>query len=314
MSEKSLKILAGTVAVLLVLYVVTALGSGSPDAAAADGGALAAALEQAGTGEPASIRIVSADDTVELRREADGWTVDGYAADTARVSDLLAALRDARIGHLASSNVENHARLGVTDSAARVLEVATDDGAPVRLLVGDAGPSYDGAYLRLPGRDEAYLVYGDIRRHVTRGVDGWRDRTIVAIDTAAVRTIELTRDAASYTLARGDDGWTLDDGAATDAAAVEDLLRELARLEASGFAGDSAAAATDGERFGTLVALGAAGDTLVALSLTDTEGADLIATVAGRATRFELPRWRADRVVPTIETLRSDEPPNDGES
>ncbi|HEX6938108.1 MAG TPA: DUF4340 domain-containing protein [Longimicrobiales bacterium] len=311
MSEKSLKMLAGVVAGLLVLYLITALASGSPDASAADGGALAAALEKAGAGEPRSIRILSRQDTVELRRDGARWTVAGYPADSARVARFLEALRDARIGHLASSNAANHARLGVTDSAARVLEITGEDGESVRLLVGDAGPSYDGTFMRLPGRDEAYLVYGAIRTHVTRDVDDWRDRTIIAVDTAAIRTLELTREGATYALTRGDDGWTLD-GAAADEDAVADVLRELVRLEATGFVADTTEEARDRKRFGALVALDADGDTLAALSLAERNASYLIATVPGDSTRFELPRWRADRILPTADALRADDADDGG--
>jgi hypothetical protein len=171
MSEKTLKTIAGVVAALIVLYVAATLLSGAPRSV--DGGPMAAALERAGK-DAREIRILAGGDTIELRRETAGWTVDGHPADSSLVSGLLRALREARIGHLAASSAANHDRLGVSDSAARVLEVGTGSGAPVRILVGNAGPSYDAVYLRLAGRDEVFLVHGSIRRHTLRSAEDWR--------------------------------------------------------------------------------------------------------------------------------------------
>jgi len=171
MSEKTLKTIAAAVAVLIVLYVAATLLSGMPRSV--DGGPLAAALQRAGA-DAREIRIVSDGDTIELRRGDAGWSVGDHPADSALVNGLLRALRDARIGHLAASSAANHARLGVSDSAARILEVSTGSGAPIRFLVGNAGPSYDAVYLRLAGEDEVFLVHGNIRRHTLRRAEDWR--------------------------------------------------------------------------------------------------------------------------------------------
>ena len=113
MSEKTLKAIAAAVAVLIVLWVAATLRSGAPRAV--DGGPLAGALERAGT-DAREIRILSDGDTVELRRGDEGVGVGDHPADSALVSGLLQALREARIGHLAASSAANHARLGVSDA------------------------------------------------------------------------------------------------------------------------------------------------------------------------------------------------------
>ena len=171
MSEKTLKAIAAAVAVLIVLWVAATLRSGAPRAV--DGGPLAGALERAGT-DAREIRILSDGDTILLRRGEAGWTIGENPADSALVAGLLRTLREARIGHLAASSTANHDRLGVSDSTARVLEVSTGAGAPVRILVGNAGPSYDAVYLRLAGEDEVFLVHGTIRRHTLRSAEDWR--------------------------------------------------------------------------------------------------------------------------------------------
>ncbi|HEX7051901.1 MAG TPA: DUF4340 domain-containing protein [Longimicrobiales bacterium] len=294
MSEKTLRIVLGAVAVLVVLYAVTALASRAPSDGSAETDALAETLAGAWTDDVATVRILAQDDTITLERADGGWTVNGHPADSALVARFRDGLGDARVAHLAAANPANHARLGVSADSARVLEFLRPDGDGTRLLIGDRGPSYQSAYVRLPDRDEVYLVRGDLRGPAQRDADDWRDKTILRVDTAAVRRIAVSRDGEHYTLARDSAGWKLD-GEPASAGAVRDLLGELARLEAVGFAPDSVVPA---EPTRSVIALGEQGDTLADVSLSESEDANLLVTVPGRDAVFELSSWRADRLAP----------------
>jgi hypothetical protein len=307
MSEKMLKIVLGVVGALAVVYIATAAlgsGGGAPADGSAAGRELAkilASIDEAGV---EAVRFLTPEDTVELRREGSGWSAGGYPADSALVASFWAAVEDAAVGDLVATNPANHERLGVAGENPRAIEFVLSGGKSTRLLVGHGGPTYPSAYVRLPDRNEVHLLRANLRTALDRSLDGWRDRTIVRVDTAAVRRIEVERDGERYTLARDTAGWTLDGGAA-NAVAVQGILGELANLQAVGFAPDSARPAEPNRR---VTVLGEAGDTLATVSIGEGDGVYLLATTPGKTTVFELAAWRVDRLVPT----RAEVEPEDG--
>lgn len=309
MNEKTLKVVIGAVGALIVLYAVTAMtGRRSGPAIDGDGRALVAALDAAGEPGAELIRIVGPADSIELMPGEAGWRVNGRPADEAAVRRLTDALSAARVSHLASDNPENHARLGVTPDSGWRLEVRHAGGKMRTFLVGNSGPSHPSTYVRLDGGTEVYVVRGDLGLATRRNLYEWRDRTIVRVDTSAVREVEVTRDGESYTLVRGDEEWTLD-GKAANANVIRDLLAELARLEAVGFvesddgaAADVAGVAADPVR--EVVARDGEGRVLAHVRMADAEESGSLHTVAEgpAATQpdvvFELSTWRADRLAP----------------
>ena len=308
MSEKTLRIVVGIAVLLVAAYALTAMVGGSTSADRGDAGrALVRALASAREGL-AGVRIVGPEpgDSVELVRGEDGtWTVNGKPADSAAVARLEEALEGARVGHLAARNPDNHARLGVAaDSTWRLELRRSGRGEPVRLFVGNNGPSYPSAYARLPDSDEVYVLSGNLVSAVRRPAAEWRDRIVLRVDTAAVRQVVVTRDEETYTLQRGDSArWVVDDAPA-DSATVAEMLAELARLEAQAFARDTVVLGDSITR--SVLVLGQAGDTLALVRIAPTEQTwTWRATAAGKAAAralgddvFELSSWRTDRIAP----------------
>jgi len=310
MSEKTLRIIIGAVVVLVAAYALAAMIGESPSSASGDDArALVRALEDARKADLEAIRIVGPGpgDSVELARGAGGaWSANGKPADSAGVARLLDALEAARVGHLAAANPDNHARLGVAEDSTWRLELhRAAGGEPVRLLLGANGPSHPSVYARLLDADEVFVIAGDLAAAARRGAGDWRDRVVLRLDTAGVRRVVVTRDTQTYTLERGDSAQWTADGAPADSAAVAELLRELARLEAQAFAPDTAVLGDDVAR--SVLALGAAGDTLALVRIAATEegGYAHRAAAGGKAAGkglggavFELPGWRVDRIAP----------------
>jgi len=196
------------------------------------------------------IRMVAPDagDSVQLEEKDGAWTVNGYPADTALVRELVEGLDTARVGRLVARSATTHPRLGIEDESAWRIEIGRAGDPAVTFLLGGGGP--DGRYARFPPSDEVFAVPTASVSLLTRSVDEWRDRIVVAADTSAIRRIAVRRNdqPAPVFLARGtgDSGasWTLD-GSAADTAAVQALLREAANLTASGFPSDSVVFAVD---------------------------------------------------------------------
>ena len=101
--------------------------------------------------------------------------------------------------------------------------------------VGKTGPRFGTAYGRLPDEDEVYLIEGDLRVHVARRLDDWRNKEVVAIDTSRAVRLEVERDGEEYALVRGDSVWTFEDGGEADALQVRNILSEFSSMIASGF-------------------------------------------------------------------------------
>lgn len=347
MSEGTVKRIGMVLAVLVLAWVVVTLTRGGPPEPGEGGGEMATFLE--GLAPEAATAVVFAGggpdaEPVRLERgpggaapdtgdaTPTGWTVAGHAADSAQVARFLTALAEAGTGAPVSVNPANHARMEVDDASARMLVLEGPEG-PDTLLVGGSGPAGGSAYARLPGRDEVHVVQADLASHAGRAVTDWRSRAMTAADTSAVTAVEVLRDGSSYRLERGDTAWTMDGEAAYEIG-VENLLGELADLEAQGFPEEDdpagavetqpqpgaegvedagAPASPAGEPDRTVTVWSADGDPVLTLRMWEPGeggGSTLEAVATGPAarqpgTRFTLPSWRADRVAPEPGELQS---------
>ena len=289
MSEKTLKQAIYFLAAVTALYLLTTLlnqgGSGAPSG----GNELAEALEAAAE---TTDRVVFSgpERTVTLERATDGWTVNGYLADSVAVARFWDALSGSRVGDVAATNPANHGRLGVTADSAWTLTIGQED----RLLLGHAGPQFGTAYVRLPDADEVYVLRGDLRSTATRPLADWRDKLVLAVDTALVAAVEVRRDGDTRRWERGDSTWS-EGGGDADETEIRNLLQELAGFQATGFAADSVAMQETPDR--QVRAFDAAGNEMASVSLDEGDG-NLRALSDQSPYVFEVPSWRADRIAP----------------
>ena len=290
MSEKTLRaalyFLAGVTALYLVVTVVSGGGNG-PAEADPD---LTAALDDMDGASLTQIGITGPRDTIRLARDGGDWTVNGFEADSGAVARILRAVDEVKITSVAATNPANHGRLGVTADSAWT--VTAEDGTTV--LLGKVGPRFRTAYARLPDADLVSLVEGDLRAAAARTLFEWREKTILRADTAAVTSLRITRDGETALYERQDSSWTVD-GAEADATKVRNVLQELAGLRASGFAPEDAVMPAEPDR--TVQAMDASGNVVAAVSLAEQEG-NFWAFSSGSAYVFEVPTFRADRIVP----------------
>ncbi|HKK28586.1 MAG TPA: DUF4340 domain-containing protein [Gemmatimonadota bacterium] len=301
MSERTLK---GLVIVALVLVAAWGASAILGGRSGGGGGGSDSPLQRAFSGiredGTASVELRRASDTLRLTREGGRWTVNGHDTDSSAVGRFWSAVDSARVTELAARNPSHHEALGVDESDALALVFRREDGDSVRVLLGKAGPYYPSQYARLPGEDAVWLVGGPLRREASRPLSDWRDRTVVRVDTSAVRAVSIVRHDTTLLVQRGDSAWTLD-GRPVAAAAARGILAQLADLQASGFAPDSA---RPGGSTRVVAALGAGGDTLAVVRFSERAEQGYYASVPGRDLLFQLPAYRVDRVAPSRETLQ----------
>ncbi len=300
MSERALKQLVGALAVVVALWFVASLfsrGGGSIDAP----GGLDATFDGVDETSVTAVRFVQPGETIELVRGDDVWRVNGFRADSGSVARFFQSVDEAEVDDLVATNPANHQRMGVAGDSVRTLEIDVA-GETRSLLVGNTGPRFSSAYARRPGEDEVYLLEGGLRTHLTRDLTGWRNRKMVAIDTSRVSRIEVERDGEDFTLVRGDSAWTFEDGGPVAERPVQSILQELAgALVAAGFVaeGDSIGALPQG---GSTVAYSEAGDVLAEVTIGSGSG-ERWAVAAGDSVRYRIASFRANLLVPTLESV-----------
>ncbi len=301
MSERTLKRLVGALVVLVAVWGVTALLSSDRSRSRGAAGAAAEFFDGVDREHVTAVRISSVSGDVELTRDGDRWLVNGLATDSGTVARFWDMMESAKITDLIATNPANHERMEITDSAAWRLEVELDGGETRTLLVGGQGPRFATSYVRLPGEDAVYLLQGDIRVHMRRRLDDWRNKRLAAVDTAQVARIEVERDGEAYVVVRADSAWTFEGGDTVDASAVEALLMDMRDLRASAILAetDSLAQTPPG---GSLRLLDAEGAVLAEITIGQGER-DRWARSAGDETVYRLPSFRIDRIFPTRERM-----------
>jgi Domain of unknown function (DUF4340) len=301
MSEKTLKRLVGALAIVVLLWGVATLLS-RRSGAAAPSGDIVAFFDGVDSASVTDVRIAGASDTIELKPAGGSWQVNGFKGDSGTVARFFQALDGTKVEALAAANPANHARLGVSDDSASTLALQVG-GTTRTLLVGKQGPRTATVYVRLPGSDNVYLLDSPLRSHMTRQLDDWRNRRMLAIDTSKVSRIEVMRGDDAYTVVRGDSAWTFQDGGATDSVQVQNVLGQLGGgLVASRFVpdDDTLAAIPAG---GSTVAYAANGDVLARVTIGGGSG-DRWAMAEGDSVRYRLAAFRVDLITPTLEAMQ----------
>jgi len=302
MSEKNLKYLFSAVVLLFLIWGAVSLFSGRGNADETPP-ALSEIFSGPLEGRVDTVRIQSPDDSgsIVIERSDGRWKVNGFRADSATLARFWEALSESTVGDLVAANPANHSRMGVSADSAWVLELSFPDHTR-SVLIGNAGPSFGTAYIRLPEAREVFLLRGNLRSQVTRGLEGWRNKTLARVDTARVQVVEVRRDGDQIRLTRADSLWLLEDETAAGSSAVRFLLGETARLDASGFFSSSD---TLTAQAGALYLLNSTGDTLLDLRIGAGEG-DRWARVAGDSITYRLPSWRIGRLLPERASLTGD--------
>lgn len=300
MSERALKWLVGAAVVTGLIWGVVALlgGGGGGMPSGGPPGELAAFFED--LDETSTVRMQGPASLVELAWTGDGWTANGAPADGEVIASFWQALGSAAVEDRVATNPANHARMGVSVDSAWALRISRD-GDVREILIGNQGTRYGTAFGRLPQEDDVFVLSGGVRAYVTRSVDQWRDKRVVAVDTSRVGRIEIERGAARYALVRVDSGWTFDDGAPVDGAAVRGVLEELAGFLGSGFLSQSDSI-YGLPREAMVRALDGSGGVLAQVTISEGAG-DRWAQAEGSENRLRVPLFRADRLTPPRERL-----------
>lgn len=300
MSEQTLKRILGALGILVILWLGSVLLSGRDGGGSAIDGGIASLLEGLDETTVDAVRIVGPNQTAVLQRSGGAWTVNGNLADSSAVTRFWNALVEAEVGGVVANNPSNHERMGLSADSAWTVDFTLTDGGMASVLIGKAGPIFPSGYARLPDQDAVAVVSGDFQPTVILSVTQWRDKTILRVDTGAVARVVLETDQGIHVAERSDTTWSVD-GEPANTNTMRSVLDELANLVALGFVEDGEALEENPRR---VIALGAEADTLGIIVITG-ESATRHVRTPGSAIVFEIPIFRADRVMPAMEALRA---------
>ena len=301
MNPRQLKWAAAAMVVAVILWVVSERTAEQPD----DRDMRRVLPEQVEGVD--RIVFASPEDTVELRRTATAWTVNGLEIDNVRLNTLFTALLDSTGSEVVATSAAVHARMGV-DGSRTTFTLYRGDEVVATVLFGNSGADESSIYARNEGNDLVYRYDGLLTQLVALGVNDWRSRVLMNVPVEAIARVAVDRAGISYALTRQDGSWVLSSGAAADTAKVAMMLSRFQPLEARRIASDEHRDAADfstPERRITL--FDAAGVVLAALVYDSLggSGAGFAVRARGDETVYQVP-WRTlDQIMPPEEELRA---------
>lgn len=235
--RKDHAVLAGLLAVQLLLAIVTWTVTGSgPEETAGSSALFEAALDDVTrveiVGAAASVDEEPA--RVELTRDGEDWllaSADGYPARTDKAEELVEALLGMRVGDVIATNRSSHESLRVGERQYdRRVTLATDDGRETVIL--GSGPR-SSVNVRREDENEVRVARGAGIHSLRADARNYVELEYVQVDKDDLTRVEVTNEHGRLLFTKSEDGWALaglPDAAGRDEAAVATFINNVARM------------------------------------------------------------------------------------
>ena len=293
--------------------------------------------------DAAKIEITSKGHTLELDRTGNDWGVaerGGYPAQPQKVRALLTGLTELRLDEPRTADPAFFPRLGLDDpskpeGAGDLVRVLDKDGKTVAaVIVGHsrvrtagtlAGMNQESVYVRAPDQDQTWLASG--RVEADADPQSWLERDIMNFPAAKIARVDVAPAAPtgagapphlSFASKDGKLAMTepaehpaLDDSKLGDVdRALEDVTFEDVRPAGAGSSGQPQGVGTfditDGPTVTATVNKNG-GTYWVRFAATGKDADSLQHRIAGWD--YKIDSWRAQNLVPTLDTLKAATPP-----
>lgn len=137
--------------------------------------------------------------SVDLTRAANNtWVLNGqYKASPRMMATLLETLGGQEAKYPAPKNVHDNIIMSMAGRAIKA-EIYDKDGDPIRVFyVGGQAPENAGTYMLMEGAKRPYVVQlpvfqGYLTPRYSTIAKDWRDRTVVALDSANIKSVNIT--------------------------------------------------------------------------------------------------------------------------
>jgi hypothetical protein len=258
------------------------------------------------------------DERVVLSKVDDVWRVvepADAAADQSNVESALNRIAELRISRIVATKPDHYARLQVDEESAVQVIVKAEDDTLTKLMVGKYGNGM--TMVRVDERTEVFGASGALRYAFDREVKAWRDRKVVSVEVADVKSIRFENPKGVFHFQREGDGWTALEGNKAlgdfDPKQVNGRVSTAARLIASDFAAEDTSEARAGlTEPGATVSMTLAEDPnpiVLELGANTDQGDELYLRRKGNPTVYVISQYLGDRLRPDAAAFKTPSAP-----
>ncbi len=182
---------------------------------------------------------------IVLSKATDGWNIEEpgpYTADAGTVGSFLSTLSTLRATDFAAENPSDLTTYGLEAPRRTIALSIGADGTETDLLVGGENDKQE-IYVKSADRPTVYTAGSWLSRDFNKGVNDFRDKTVLSFEPADVKAVEVTRDGAeTFVLKRNDSGdWAMAEAeGAVDGGGIDRFVNALSNLDGYEIASEGA--------------------------------------------------------------------------
>jgi hypothetical protein len=175
---------------------------------------------------------------VEFQKQGEIWTVlDGgkaYPTEKGAVEQIANLAHTMKVGEVISSNPDKRMLFQVDTLIGNNVSFYRDGNVLASVIVGKTAPDFQTTYVRKPEANDVYIAVGSFGRFFGRPAAGYRDKTLLTVDTMQIATVSFKGQETDYQIMHLDSLWrvipTKGDAFAPDPAKMSQLLRQLSNV------------------------------------------------------------------------------------
>jgi len=192
---------------------------------------------------------------IVLNKKDDNWYIapEEYPADGSKVKNMLGAIENLTLTALVSES-KNYIRYDLVDEKRINVKAWQGETLMRDVDLGKTASSFRHTFVKMAGDDRVYHARGNFRNNFDLNTDDLRDKLVLALNTAEIQQIQVTRDQKSLMLnisqapveVEAETGakqadkpvWQSADERPVDETVVEQILNTAARLKCEKFIDD----------------------------------------------------------------------------
>ena len=157
-----------------------------------------------------AVTIRNSEGTLQLTKAADGnWLIETPVkdrADSLAISTLFTSLESLRMDAIPAGKSRALADYGLTKGD---VSIKVTGKAPVELLIGKETAVEGKVYMRVEGKETAYVASKDLRDQTTKGVKDWRDHKLSELTAAQVSKVGIKTAKGEFEAEKTSNHWSL---------------------------------------------------------------------------------------------------------
>jgi hypothetical protein len=175
---------------------------------------------------------------IEFQKAGEDWNVNdrgkSYLTEKGAVQQLANLAHTTSVGEIISSNPDKQMLFQVDTITGNRVTFYRDANELVSVIIGKTGTDNQSTYVRKPESNDVYVAKGNLARFLNRPASGYRDKTLLTIDTTQIATISFKSKEIDYRIGRQDSLWRIvpakGEPANPDPQKMSNLLRQLAQI------------------------------------------------------------------------------------